>query len=272
MSSSRSTESPPGELPTPQNRESELTGTLARVLLVEDEDSLRQNYILAFERAGYRVVEAASPEQAWEAVNECMPDVAVIDIGLGRDPDAGFALCRELRACSERLPILFLTARDDEIDVISGLRLGADDYVSKSISLSELVARIQTLLRRVKAYADTGRGDAGRGDAGRGDAGRGNTVQVVGDLQLETDRLLIRWQGDTLALTVTEFQIVACLAEQPGQVRSRTQLMNAAGVVLDDQTITAHIKRIRRKFEAIDPDFSAIASVYGLGYRWLSSV
>jgi len=223
MSSSRSTESPsesPTEVRGQLNRVSEHTGPLARVLLVEDEGSLRQNYRLAFERSGYEVVEAASPGQAWEAVDACMPDVAVIDIGLGRDPDAGFALCRELRARSERLPILFLTARDDEIDVISGLRLGADDYVSKSISLSELVARIQTVLRRVKAYTDTGQGDI---------------VQVIGDLEVEPDRLLIRWQGDALALTVTEFQIVACLAEQPGQVRSRTQLMNAAGVVLDDQ-------------------------------------
>ncbi len=227
---------------------------LARVLLVEDEDSLRQNYALAFVRAGYAVSEAVSPEQAWSMVNTCMPDVAVLDIGLGRDPDAGFTLCRELRAYSARLPILFLTARDEQIDVISGLRLGADDYVSKSISLPELVARIHTLLRRVKAYSD---------------ASSTSSLLTVGNLDLDSNRLQASWRGTSIALTVTEYQIVASLAEQPGQVRSRAQLMSAAGVVLDDQTITAHIKRIRRKFEAIDTSFDAIATVYGLGYRWL---
>ncbi len=209
---------------------------------------------MALNRAGYEILGASSVDHALQQVEQALPDVAVIDIGLGRDADAGFELCRKLRSRSSRLPILFLTARDDEIDVISGLRLGADDYLSKNISLSELVARVQTVLRRVDAYAAEDIEMA---------------LHRVGQLELDTERLLARWSGQTVQLTVTEFQMIVCLASRPGQVKSRAQLMQAAGVVLDDQTITAHIKRMRRKFEALDSSFDAIATEYGLGYRWI---
>ena len=228
---------------------------LARLLLVEDEAELAANYTLAFERAGLAVRVAPDVAGALAAVDEAVPDVAVIDVGLGRDPDAGFTLCRELRARFPRLPILFLTAREDELDVISGLRLGADDYLGKGISLAQLVARVRTLLRRVEALSRPAPEDERR---------------RVGELELDVERLEASWRGGPVALTVTEFRLVACLAERPGQVRSRTQLMAAADLVLDDRTVTAHVKRIRRKFEAIDPDFAALATVYGLGYRWVA--
>ena len=228
---------------------------LARLLLVEDEAELAANYTLAFERAGLAVRVAPDVAGALAAVDEAVPDVAVIDVGLGRDPDAGFTLCRELRARFPRLPILFLTAREDELDVISGLRLGADDYLGKGISLAQLVARVRTLLRRVEALSRPAPEDERR---------------RVGELELDVERLEASWRGTPVALTVTEFRLVACLAERPGQVRSRTQLMAAADLVLDDRTVTAHVKRIRRKFEAIDPDFAALATVYGLGYRWVA--
>ena len=230
-------------------------GALARLLLVEDEAGLAANYTLAFERAGLGVRVAADVAGALEAVAASVPDVAVIDIGLGRDPDAGFTLCRELRARFPRLPILFLTAREDELDVISGLRLGADDYLGKGISLAQLVARVQTLLRRVEALSRPAPEHERR---------------RVGELELDVERLEASWRGAPVALTVTEFRLVACLAERPGQVRSRGQLMAAAELVLDDRTITAHVKRIRRKFEALDPRFAALATVYGLGYRWIA--
>lgn len=229
---------------------------LATILLVEDEPDLRENYALAMERAGYRVVGAESRAEALQAIEPNMPDVAVIDIGLGRDRDAGFELCRELRQRSEALPILFLTARDDDVDVVSGLRLGADDYLSKTISLAELIARIQTVLRRVDAYARVS---------------RESPVRRVGALDLDLERLRASWRGCTLDLTVTEFHLVACLADQPGQVKSRDALMQAAGVVIDDHTVTAHIKRIRRKFETLDANFDAIVTAYGLGYRWVDT-
>ena len=228
---------------------------LARLLLVEDDPGLRDNYALAFERAGLEVRTAADVAAALALVDEALPDVAVIDIGLGRDPDAGFTLCRELRARFERLPILFLTAREDELDVISGLRLGADDYLGKTVSLAQLVARVRTLLRRVEAFGRPAPEDE---------------LRRVGELLLDVERLEASWRGAPVALTVTEFRLVACLAERPGQVRSRAQLMAAADLVLDDRTVTAHVKRIRRKFEALDPRFAALGTVYGLGYRWVA--
>ena len=231
-------------------------GALADLLLVEDDVGLRDNYALAFERAGLAVRAAGDAVAALAAVDEAVPDVAVIDVGLGRDPDAGFTLCRELRARFPRLPILFLTAREDELDIISGLRLGADDYLGKGISLAQLVARVRTLLRRVEAL--------GRPEPAPDAARR------VGELALDAERLEASWRGAPVPLTVTEFRLVACLAERPGQVRSRGQLMAAADLVLDDRTVTAHVKRIRRKFEALDSRFEALGTVYGLGYRWVS--
>lgn len=227
---------------------------LRRIVLVEDEPALRDNYTLALSRAGYDVHGYADSASALAAVKQRMPDVAIIDIGLGRDSEAGFDLCRQLRELSGRLPILFLTARDSELDVISGLRLGADDYLSKDISLAQLVARVGTLLRRIEAFSQGEDLDV---------------IRTVGHLQLNQPRLVARWRDRLVDLTVTEYWLVDCLARHPGQVRSRQQLMNAANLVLDDQTITAHIKRIRAKFTSLDDTFSSIQTVYGLGYRWM---
>ncbi len=229
---------------------------LRRIMLVEDEPALRDNYTLALSKAGYDVHGFSDPVSALSAVKQHMPDVAIIDIGLGRDSEAGFDLCRRLREFSARLPILFLTARDSELDVISGLRLGADDYLTKDISLAQLVARVSTVLRRVEAFSQTDESDS---------------VRTVGSLELNPPRLIAKWQGEVVDLTVTEYWLIDCLARNPGQVRSRQQLMDAANLVLDDQTITAHIKRIRAKFVSLDASFSGIQTVYGLGYRWMDS-
>lgn len=231
--------------------------SLRRIVLVEDEPALRDNYTLALSKAGYDVHGFGNPDTAMAAVRQRMPDAAIIDIGLGRDSEAGFELCRSLRALSARLPILFLTARDSELDVISGLRLGADDYLTKDISLAQLVARVSTLLRRVDVLS--------QGDAAE-------VVRSVGQLQLDQARLVAKWRDTLVDLTVTEYWLVDCLARNPGQVRSRQQLMDAANLVLDDQTITAHIKRIRAKFVALDDSFSGIQTVYGLGYRWMDKL
>ncbi|NND89656.1 MAG: response regulator [Granulosicoccus sp.] len=230
---------------------------LRRIVLVEDEPALRDNYTLALSRAGFDVHGFGDADSALKAVSRRLPDVAIIDIGLGRDSEAGFDLCRKLRESSSRLPILFLTARDSELDVISGLRLGADDYLTKDISLAQLVTRVSTLLRRVDALTQGGESDA---------------IRVVGSLELNQPRLLAKWRGEVVELTVTEYWLVDCLARNPGQVRSRQQLMDAANLVLDDQTITAHIKRIRAKFIQMDDAFAGIQTVYGLGYRWMDSL
>lgn len=225
------------------------------VVLVEDEAALRENYRFALEKAGYRVVDFSAADTALEACKKALPDLALIDIGLGNDSEAGFGLCQALRALSAQLPIMFLTARDSELDVISGLRLGADDYLTKDISLQQIITRVSTLLRRVDALSTPTQ----------------TAVQQIGDLTLDHERLLASWLASKVELTVTEFWLVACLAKHPGQVKSRQQLMDTANLVLDDQTITAHVKRIRKKFILVDADFSAIQTVYGLGYRWLDT-
>lgn len=230
---------------------------LRRIVLVEDEPALRDNYTLALSRAGFDVHGYSNAEAALTALKQRLPDVAIIDIGLGRDSEAGFDLCRSLREMSARLPILFLTSRDSELDVISGLRLGADDYLTKDISLAQLVARVSTLLRRVDALSQPASEEV---------------VKSVGHLQLNQPRLVAKWRGEPVELTVTEYWLVDCLARHPGQVRSRQQLMDAANLVLDDQTITAHIKRIRAKFLSLDDTFSSIQTVYGLGYRWMDAM
>lgn len=230
---------------------------LRRIVLVEDEPALRDNYTLALSRAGFDVHGFADAASALAYIKQRLPDVAIIDIGLGRDSEAGFDLCRALRELSARLPILFLTARDSELDVISGLRLGADDYLTKDISLAQLIARVNTLLRRVEVFAQ---------------ADGNETIKAVGHLELNQQRLLAKWRNEKVDLTVTEYALVECLARNPGQVKSRQQLMDAANIVLDDQTITAHVKRIRAKFNAMDSSFAGIQTVYGLGYRWMDDL
>ncbi|HEX7465863.1 MAG TPA: winged helix-turn-helix domain-containing protein, partial [Usitatibacter sp.] len=182
-----------------------------------------------------------------------LPELAIIDIGLGADIDGGFSLCRELRAASERLPIIFLSARDSDFDIVSGLRLGADDYLTKDVSLPHLLARIAALFRRVDATSQPA-----------------TAAEVLnrGPLALDAQRMMASWNGHSVGLTVTEFWMVHSLARHPGHVKDREQLMRDAEMVVDDGTITSHVKRIRKKFLAIDPKFDSIDTVYGMGYRW----
>jgi two-component system, OmpR family, response regulator len=178
----------------------------------------------------------------------------VIDISLGDEPEGGYELCRALRSLSAELPIIFLTARDSELDAVSGLRLGADDFLTKDLSLPHLTARVNALFRRIEALRRPHQAD-----------------QAVrrGPLALDAERMQVEWDGKVVLLSLTEFWIVHALARHPGHVKNRQQLMDAANVVLDDNTITSHVKRIRRKFQALDPSFDAIQTVYGMGYRWV---
>jgi two-component system, OmpR family, response regulator len=227
---------------------------LARlVAVVEDEAAIRDNYAAALRRLGYRVESFDSRPAALKAFGDRLPDLVIIDINLGREVEGGFDLCRELRARSSTLPIIFLTARESDLDVVSGLRLGADDYLTKSISLEQLLARVTALLRRV--------------DALRQDDGPDETLER-GPLRLDANRMTAEWRGQNVPLTVTEFWVVHALALHPGHVRNRDQLMAAANTVLDDSSVTSQIKRIRTKFQGADPEFAAIETVYGMGYRW----
>jgi two-component system OmpR family response regulator len=226
-----------------------------RIAIVEDEFAIRENYVAAFKREGYAVDAYEARGPALEAFAARLPDLVVIDINLKDDVEGGFELCRELRSRAPDLPIIFLTARDSEFDAVSGLRLGADDYLTKDISLPHLMARIAALFRRLDAMS--------KPQAAQNRIKRG-------DLEIDTDRMMISWQGQPIGLTLTEFWLVHAMARYPGHVKNRQQLMDAAQAVLDDNTITSHIKRIRRKFVAVDADFDAIETVYGMGYRWLS--
>ncbi len=223
------------------------------IAIVEDEPSIAANYRDALQRQGFAVSLFGNREQAWESFQGRLPDLAIIDVGLEHEVEGGFELCRDLRSKAPELPIVFLTARDSELDVISGLRLGADDYLTKDISQAQMLARIHALLRRV---------DALRQPVQQED------VLERGDLSINLERMCIHWREQIIELTVTEFWIVHALAMHPGHVKNRTQLMDAANVVLDDNTITSHVKRIRKKFQATDAEFDAIETAYGMGYRW----
>ena len=225
------------------------------IAIVEDEPAIRDNYAAAFTREGYLVRAYGNRAQAMAAFAARLPDLAVIDISLEDEPEGGFELCRQLRALSPELPIIFLTARDSELDAVSGLRLGADDFLTKDLSLAHLIARVNALLRRV--------------DALRKPPGEDGQLVRRGPLTLDVERMRVEWQAKVVLLSLTEFWIVHALARHPGHVRNRQQLMDAANVVLDDNTITSHVKRIRRKFQSVDPAFDALQTVYGMGYRWV---
>jgi two-component system OmpR family response regulator len=225
------------------------------IVIVEDEAAIAANYRDALQRRGFRVSIHPDRVSASTAFDRALPDLAIIDVGLGDDIEGGFELCRELRSQSPELPIVFLTARDSELDIISGLRLGADDYLTKDISQEHMLARIVALFRRVQALRQPEQTEH---------------VLIRGALEINNERMTALWDGNDLALTVTEFWIVHALAQHPGHVRNRQQLMAAANVVLDDNTITSHIKRIRRKFQRLDGNFDAIETAYGMGYRWRS--
>lgn len=225
-----------------------------RIAIVEDEVAIRENYAAAFRREGYNVDCYAARQPAMDAFATRLPDLVVIDVNLADDIEGGFELCRHLRAESPDLPIIFLTARDSEFDAVSGLRLGADDYLTKDIGMPHLMARVAALFRRL--------------DAAKAPKDQQERLRR-GELELDADRMTVRWKDEPVGLTLTEFWMVHALARYPGHVKNRQQLMDAARAVLDDNTITSHIKRIRRKFLAIDADFDAIETVYGMGYRWL---
>ena len=226
--------------------------TPKRITIVEDEQDLLANYQATLTKHGYQTQGLTNLEAATAAFNETLPDLVILDVGLGHQADAGFQLCQMLRQKSATLPILMLTARDDEIDVVSGLRLGADDYLSKDISMPHLLARIASLFRRQEANV----------------AQTSQAPLEKGPLKIMLDNLQVFWREQLIELTVTEFWMVQSLARYPGQVKTRDQLMHDANVFVDDSTITSHIKRIRKKFQKADSDFDQIDTVHGMGYRW----
>jgi two-component system response regulator ChvI len=193
-------------------------------------------------------------EQAWQAFERSLPDLIVLDILLPRLD--GLELCRRIRSRSQRVPLIFLTSKDEEFDRVLGLELGADDYLCKPFSMRELAARIKVLFRR---------------QALSGQAPEAAEHLRCGGLELDGGRHEARWKGRPLSLTVTEFRLLSALASRPGYVRSREQLLQASfpnDQYMSERTVDTHIKRLRRKLIAADPGFAWIQTVHGLGYRY----
>ena len=226
-----------------------------RIALVEDEAAIRENYADALKGHGYEVICFDNKESALSAFRHRLPELAIIDIGLGDDIEGGFEVCRELRSMSSTLPIIFLTARDSDFDAISGFRLGADDYLTKDVSIPQILARVAALFRRMEAL---------QSEFAR------EQLHTVGDLAIDKNCMTVEWKASKIALTLTEFWIVYSLARIPGHVKSRGQLMQDANIFVDDGTVTSHVKRIMRKFEQVDESFDRVETAYGMGDRWKS--
>ncbi len=222
------------------------------VALVDDEKSIRETVGYALRQAGYRVALYGDGQEAWDAFEKSLPDLAILDILMPRVD--GLELCRRIRAVSRRLPLIFLTSRGDEVDRVVGLEMGGDDYLCKPFSTRELIARVRVLFRRLSVEASPPEQTVRRGA-----------------LEMDLQRHTATWRGAEVNLTVTEFRILHALAREAGLVKTREQLL-AEGYPQDqyvsDRTIDSHIKRVRRKLAALDPSFDGIESIYGLGYRY----
>jgi two-component system response regulator ChvI len=230
---------------------------MSRIALVDDDRNILTSVSMTLEAEGFEVETYNDGQAALDAFNKRLPDMAVFDIKMPRMD--GMDLLQRVRQKTS-MPVIFLTSKDDEIDEVLGLRMGADDYVKKPFSQRLLVERIRALLRRQEVIA---------GDS----MGEGETAQVMqrGQLVMDPLRHSVAWKGQDVSLTVTEFLLLQALAQRPGFVKSRDQLMDVAyddQVYVDDRTIDSHIKRLRKKMRMVDNEFSAIETLYGIGYRY----
>ncbi|MBB3910637.1 response regulator transcription factor [Sphingomonas desiccabilis] len=230
----------------------------ATIALVDDDRNILTSVSIALQADGFATRVYSDGEAALKALIDNPPDLAVLDIKMPKMD--GLELLRRLREKSQ-VPVIFLTSKDDELDEALGLAMGADDYIAKPFSQRLLIARIRAILRRAEAPA------AALG----ADEDPPQPVLVRGRLSMDPARHRVIWNGGVVTLTVTEFLILETLAQRPGIVKTRNQLMDAAyqdDIYVDDRTIDSHIKRIRRKFRQVDNEFDAIETLYGAGYRF----
>lgn len=230
---------------------------MSRIALVDDDRNILTSVAMTLEAEGFEVETYNDGLSALDAFNKRMPDLAVLDIKMPRMD--GMDLLQRMRQKTS-IPVIFLTSKDDEIDEVLGLRMGADDYVKKPFSQRLLVERIRALLRRQDAIAGEEIEET-----------EDTKVMVRGELVMDPLRHAVKWKGKDVSLTVTEFLLLQALAQRPGFVKSRDQLMDVAyddQVYVDDRTIDSHIKRLRKKMRNTDDTFSAIETLYGIGYRY----
>jgi len=228
------------------------------IALVDDDRNILTSLSVALQSEGFATRVYTDGESALRALSDNPADLAVLDVKMPRMD--GMELLRRLREKST-IPVIFLTSKDDELDEALGLAMGADDYIAKPFSQRLLLARIKAVLRRAEMRA-----------VPEGAEEAGEAVEIVrGRLNMDPARHKVLWEGREVALTVTEFLILEALAQRPGMVKNRNQLMDVAyqdDIYVDDRTIDSHIKRMRRKFRAVDPAFKAIETLYGIGYRF----
>lgn len=232
-------------------------GPASRIALVDDDRNILMSVSMTLEAEGFEVETYHDGQAAFDAFQKRLPDMAVLDLKMPRMD--GMDLLQRLRQRSA-MPVILLTSKDDEIDEVLGLRMGADDYVKKPFSQRLLVERIRAILRRHEA--------PGIEAAEPAEEAR---VMARGQLVMDPLRHAVTWKGRDVSLTVTEFLLLQALAQRPGFVKSRDALMDVAyddQVYVDDRTIDSHIKRLRKKMRAVDEDFSAIETLYGIGYRY----
>ena len=226
------------------------------IALVDDDQNILTSVSMALEAEGFKVHTYPDGAEALDGLGRQPVDLAILDIKMPRMD--GMELLKRLRQKGD-LPVIFLTSKDDEIDEMLGLRMGADDYIKKPFSQRLLIERIRAVLRR----HDTARAES--------DNGEGEDIMRRRDLMLDAARHQCTWQGKRVDLTVTEFLLVQSLARRPGHVKNRDQLIDAAygeNIYVDDRTIDSHVKRIRKKFKEVDDDFAHIETLYGVGYRY----
>ncbi len=236
-----------------------------QIALVDDDRNILATVSIALQAEGFVTRLYSDGETALKALLDNPPDLAVFDIKMPKMD--GMELLRRVRAHSA-LPVIFLTSKDDESDEEAGLELGADDYIAKPFSLRLLIARIRAILRRAEPLRE-GAGTPGSGEPGTADPAQASIAR--GRLFMDPARHHVTWDGRPVSLTVTEFLILEALAARPGVIKSRNQLMDAAypdDVFVDDRTVDSHIKRMRRKFRVVDPEFGAIDTLYGAGYSF----
>ena len=234
---------------------------MANITLVDDDENIVASVSLALESHGHKITAYHDGASGLEALESNTPDLAILDVKMPRMD--GMEVLRRLRQTST-LPVIILTSKDEEIDEILGFNLGADDYIHKPFSQRLLIERVKALLRRSGTEAE-------EGDSPGDVAGR---AIKRGKLSMDPARHECTWEGRPVKLTVTEFLLLQALAQRPGFVKSRDNLMDAAyddQVYVDDRTIDSHVKRMRKKFRVVDPEFDAIETLYGVGYRYRES-
>jgi len=224
---------------------------------LEDDEIIRANYAELLSEAGFTVRAYATRQAAMSAFEQAPPDLALLDVSIGKERDAGFQLCMDLRRVFPCLPVVFLTSHASEVDKISGLRLGADDYITKDASMNYIIVRLEALFRRLEVLStrETTRPN------------RSGTSSLTFDRECSQ----AYWRGTKIDLSLTQYWMLVSLASEPGKVRSHRDLMQAANMVVEPNTIVAHIKAIRNCLKRVDANFDSIRTERGMGYRWVEA-